>query len=109
MNIERNTSLIESLSITTSAATTPEVPVGAKSSGEVFMPAGGSVNTLTFHAAPKLGGTFLPAYDSAASPAAVTLAVTAGRAYMLPSPLFGAAAIKIVGDAAGTIHLNLKS
>jgi hypothetical protein len=93
-----------SVSITDSATTTGEVPYHRDAqSGMVFVPAGSSLTSLTFHVAPKGGGTFLPLYDAGS---AVALTVVQGRAYQLPSTLRGCAAFRMVGSHAGTVEVS---
>jgi hypothetical protein len=96
----------ESLSITDALATTQEVIWGDASYGMVFIPAGSSITSLTFSAAPEPGGTYLAAYVAAA---AVVLTVQAGRCYQIPTSLSGARAIKMVGNVAGTIGISIQS
>lgn len=95
------------VALTTSAATSPAIDLSKWAWGEVFIPSGSPITTLTYHVAPTLGGTYLAAYDS--TPAAVAQTVVAGRAYPIPSPLFGAAAMRIVVNAAGSVLISLKS
>ena len=93
--------------LTTSATTTPEILIEGAASGEVFVPTGSPITTLTFHAAMNTGGTYTPMYD--ASGVAVTQTVAAARAYPLPAIAFGAATIRIVVNAAGSVGICLKS
>jgi len=101
-------SLQRTVSIATSAASSKEIPYSGYERGQVIIPAGSSITTLTWHVAEKVNGTFVPAYDSAASPAAVTQTVAAGRAYPIPAALAGAASLKAVGNVAGSVYVNLK-
>lgn len=94
------------LSLTTSVGTTPEIKTGCHAAGTVYIPSGSTITTLTFHTAPTEGGTYLPLYSGAV---AVTLTVTAGRAYPLPSGVYGTPFTKIVADAAGAISIALVS
>ncbi len=96
-----------SKALTTSEASTPKIEIGEFSSGVVFIPAGETVVTLTFYAAPNSGGTHLPMYDSAG--VAITLTVANTRCYPLPASIFGAANIKIVANVACTAHFSFKS
>ena len=103
----RKYSTHQTVALTTSAATTPEISVGEFSSGEVYVPTGSSITTLTYHVAPYSGGTYLPAQDASGS--AVTQTVAQTKAYPIPAILFGAAMIRIVSDAAGSVGIGLKS
>lgn len=99
-----------SVSVTTSATTTPAISFSEFAGGTLYIPTGSSITSLTFHASPHVGGTFYPAYDdsSMSSPAAIVLTVAANRCYPIPSSLFGSGAFKMVSDAAGTVYLSMK-
>jgi len=94
----------QTVTLTTSASTTPAIPLGPKYRGVVYVPTGSSITTLTFHVAPTISDTFIPLYTTGGS--AVTQTVAAARAYPLPSSLVGAGAMKVVGDAAGAITIT---
>lgn len=89
-------------------STIKEIPFKDVSAAMIVMPGSTSITTLTFYTAVDSGGTFVTAYDDAASPQAITLTVSASKSYPFPAKLFAAGAIKIVGDAAGTIDISLK-
>lgn len=104
------------ISVTNDIATTEAIPFEFARGGTVFVPNGSSLTTLTWHAAEKLGGTYEAAYNNAGTPAAVTQTVAQDRAHPIPvetadgpTSLAGAGALKIVGNAAGTVLVNLKS
>ena len=90
-------------------ADTPEIEIGWAASGEIFIPTGSSITTLTYYASPISGGTYVAAYDSAASPVAVTQTVSAAKAYPIPASVFGAGQIKIVANEDGAITMCLKN
>lgn len=94
------------VSITNSASTTGEIDFSGAAGGIVFVPSGSELTSLTYHAAPALGGTYLPLSDAAGE--AVTQTVEAGKAYDLPAACYGAAALKIVGNTAGNVDVSLK-
>ena len=93
--------------LNTAVATTPEIDIAKYLTGEIYIPTGSAITSLTYHVAPVAGGTYLPAYDAAGS--AVTQTVAAARAYAMPAAVFGAPVIKIVTNAAGAVTLTLKS
>lgn len=99
-----------SVSVTTSATTTGEVNFSEFAGGTLYVPTGSSITSLTFYVAPGIGGTYLAAYDdsSMSTPAAIVLTVSAAKAYPLPSSLFAAGSLRMVGNAAGTVYLTLK-
>ncbi len=96
-----------SVTLTASSSTTPEIEITDSAWGSVFIPGGSSITTLTYYAAPYVGGTHIPAQDS--TPAAITQTVEAGKAYPLPYDLFGAGAIRIVANTTGIVGISLKS
>lgn len=93
--------------LTTSASTTPEISIEYYGSGQIYVPTGSSITTLTYHVAEKIGGTYLPAQDATGT--AVTQTVGAAKAYPIPAILFGAVAMRIVANAAGNVIVNVKS
>ncbi len=97
----------ETVALTDSAATTPAIDIDKYASGEVYIPTGSPITTLTFHVTNISSGTYLPAYDAAGN--AVTQTVQAARAYPIPSTVFGASSMKIVVNAAGSIRYSLKT
>ena len=95
--------------------TSPLIELTNYASGEIAIPAGSTLTTLTFFVnmpavvAPDLPstGTYYAAYD--ATPAAVVMTVAAGRAYPLPSAILGAAMIQIRGNTSQPVGITLKS
>lgn len=96
------------ITITASVATCEAVDYQGSAGGEIYVPAGSSLTTLTFHVARKPEGTFHAAYDGEAPPAAVTLTVAAEQAYPIPDAIFGAGAFKMVGNTTGSVTVTLK-
>jgi len=95
--------------LNTAEGTTPEIPFTEFAGGRIYIPADSSITALTFWDAPVPGGTFLPSYDDAATPAAIAwTGLTAGRSYLIPPKLFAAGAIKIVVNVAGTVYISRK-
>ncbi len=103
--IERGNDQI-TVAVTDVLATTGAIPYQGFSSGEVHIPSG-SITSLTWSVSHD-GTTYFSAYDSAATPAAVTQTVGSGKAYPIPAALAGARFLKAVGNAAGTIYVSLK-
>ncbi len=97
----------ETVALTTSAGTTPAIDIARFASGEILIPTGSTITTLTYHVVNISSGTYTPAYDSAGN--AVTQTVQQTRAYPIPSAVFGASGIKIVADAAGSVSYCLKT
>ena len=90
----------------TTDLTTPALAWGGMAHGHVIVPTGLSGVTLTFYAAEKLDGTYLPCYTAAG--VAITLTVAAGRSYELPAGLFGVCFCKVTFDVAGTVYFTMK-
>lgn len=87
-----------------------EIQTGEYAGGVLYVPAGSSLTSVTFYVADSKGGTYLPLYDQAGL--AVSMGVSASRAYEIPTAVFGAAFIKIIGDASSddqTAYLTFKS
>jgi len=96
------------VTVTDAVATCEEISYGSYAGGFVFVPASSGITTLTFWVAEKLGGTYVAAYDQFNVPITLTVSNTTARGYALPTALYGAIGVKIVGDAAGTVKLSLK-
>lgn len=94
------------VSLTAAAGTTPEIDWSGAAAGTIFIPTGSTITTLTYHAAPKKGGTYLPIQTAAG--VAVTQTVAADKAYDMPASLVGCGAIKIVANAAGAVGISIK-
>lgn len=107
--IERHSVTIPSVTVDTTAAASEEIRIGCYSGGYVIIPTtlGASVTSLTWYVAEKAGGTYVAAYDEDGT--AITQTVSHTKAYAIPSALFGAVAVKIVTNAAGTLAVTLKA
>lgn len=90
--------------LTTSSS--PRIDISKYAWGEIYIPNGSAITTLTYYTAYP-NGTYFAAYDSAG--AAVTQTVAADRSYPIPAAMFGASLIQIRANAAGTVHITLKS
>lgn len=90
----------------TTSSNSPEVNISEFAWGEVAVPNGSSITSLTYYiVSPE--GTYYAAYDSAGS--AVTQTVAADRAYPIPPAVFGSSRIQIRANAAGNVRITLKS
>jgi len=105
--IGRRYSLLESVSLTTSSTTTPEVDLREYAGGIILVPNGSSLTALTFWAGDKLGGAYEALHDAAA--AAVTRIVAADQAVPIPDECFGCGFMRITGNVAGTVTITLKA
>lgn len=93
------------IAITAALSTTYSMDFRKWAGGNVMIPAGSSITTLTFYSSLD-DGNFIPLYDSNAS--AVSLTVVASGSYPLPDAVFGCGDIKMVGNAAGNVDILLK-
>lgn len=75
---------------------------GSFSSGEVRVPAGSSITSLTWYSGDTLSGPWYVCTDVAA------VNVAASQAAAIPPGCFGAKFLLPVGNAAGTINLDFK-
>jgi len=96
---------VPTVAVGTAVANSGEIGYGEFSAGEVFIPDGSSITTLTWHVAQTAGGTYLAAYNASG---AIAQTVAANRAYPIPTDLAGARFLKATGNAAGTIGVSLK-
>lgn len=92
--------------LTASSATTEELEnVAQFAGGQIIIPAGSPITSLTYYVAEKKGGTYVPLYDSTGT--AVTQTVSAGKAYSMPSAIYGSQVMKIVVNSAGSVYVSL--
>lgn len=110
MALHRFSTNILEVTVATTVAASQEILYGEYTSGEVHIPttAGASITSLTWHVAPKAGGTYLPAYDYDGVAVAQT-GLSHTKAYPIPLSLIGSVAIKAVGNAAGTVDISFKA
>ncbi len=100
----------QTVALTTSATGTPLKNFGNKICGEIYIPSGSSITTLTYYAVrPNSDGTntCIPAYDALGLP--VTQTVVANGAYPLPDAVAGCNAIYIQANAAGSVYIDFKA
>jgi hypothetical protein len=92
------------IAVTASDTTTPIIQTAEFTAGSVDVPAGATITSLTIYGSND-GTNFYLLYEMGADMAA--LAVLASRTTRLPDEAFGRPYIKLVGDAAGSVILNL--
>lgn len=94
----------ESISCTTSAATTPRIEKRSLAGGSFRIPAGSSITTVTFYGAQNTSDDLLPMYDK--SRAAIEITVGAGQIHPLPDEIYNTPYYGMVTNAAGTITVS---
>ena len=106
--LQRLCSIINEVAVDTTAAACDAIPFSNFAGGMVYVPAtaGASITGLTWYASHD-GITYLAVYDGAG--VAVTTTIAHSKCCLIPAACFGAAFLKAVGNAAGTIILSLKS
>lgn len=107
MTVSRYSVSSESVAVGTTVGASDAIPFDEFVDGMIYIPAGSSLTTLTWHACNTRNGTYLAAEDAAS--AAVTQTVGAGQAHPIPAALRGARFLKITGNAAGTVGYSLKN
>jgi hypothetical protein len=75
-------------------------------SGVVYVPAGSSLTSLTWHASLAEEGPYMAADNEAG--AAIVQTVAAGQAHPIPAAMQGAMFLRVTGDVAGEIGYTLK-
>jgi len=93
----------DTVSVTSSESTTAEYRVPGRG-GLVIVPSGSSITSLTYYTAEKVGGTRVPLNSSAG--VATTQTVAAGKAYDMPSEVYGCRVLYFKGNAAGSIFVT---
>lgn len=113
----RDTGNAKTVSLTTAIGTTEEIPKSGMAWGDVYIPTGSSITTLTWWKAPALvagqsyeAGTYVPAYDDdLATPTAIVQTVVAPGSFPIPAALASAPFLKAVANAAGDIIVQFSS
>lgn len=106
MTTARYSTTIPAVVIGTTVDASDAIAFGDSETGMVYVPAGSSLTTLTWHASTEPNGTYLAAEDAVS--AAVTQTVAASQAHPIPAALSGARFLKITGNAAGVVGVTLK-
>ena len=106
-------SLIDEVTVGTTSAASEEIiysdhvpSLEPGDGGRFQVPSGSSITSITWYDAPEVGGAYVAAYDEFG--VAITQTVSDAKSYEIPTSLAGSAAIKAVGDAAGTIVVYAK-
>ena len=80
---------------------------GSSSAGQVRVPSGSSITSLTWYCGDTVGGPWYAVQDGSGN--AVTSTIAAGNSCLIPAACFACHWLLPVGNAAGTINLDLKS
>jgi hypothetical protein len=104
--IDRFNNTISGVTIAAAVANSTEILFGPYAGATFFVPAGSALSSITWYSSDVPGGTYLPMYDE--NNVICTQTVSAGRAYQLPTALFGCRVIKGVDAGAGTISITPK-
>lgn len=117
MDIQRET-FDTAVVLTTSSSTTPTLGFQNCVAGTIHIPSGSLITTLTWYSgytapatpsAAESATVFTAAYDSAATPAAVTQTVAADRSYPIPVALAGCRFLRVTGNSAETVYITWKT
>ena len=103
----------ESIAITASLGTTGVLHLGGMAGGVFLVPAASGLTSLAFHPIFVIAGTDTTGTtahkDGETTPNATTMTVAANGSFTLPTALFAAKRIAIVGNTTGTIYVQCKS
>ena len=102
MVIQRTTAQIVGFSVPASAAGTG-LAFGSASAGQVRVPAGSSITSLTWYSGDTISGPWYAIQTSAVS------TIAASQSDLIPASCFACAFLLPVGNAAGTINIDLKA
>jgi hypothetical protein len=103
---QRYGSSIDSVAVANTIADSAAVNFENFERGMIYVPAGSSITSITWHCSTKASGTYLPARNE--SSVALVTTVAAGQAYPIPEVLSGAMFLKMVGNAAGVVGVTMK-
>lgn len=108
--ITRLSTVLSSVTVDSTLADCKAIPFAGASCGRIHVPTGSSITSLTFYDSPTESGTFIASYDdTATTPVAIALTgLSAAKSYPIPAKMFGAAYIKLVGNADGVVDIVIK-
>lgn len=106
MPITRFNTELPTIAVDTTAAACDPIPFADYAGGQVYVPAGSSLTSLTWYGSGD-NATFYPVQDGLGN--AVTSTVAASMCCLIPAACFACLFLKAVGNAAGTIAISLKS
>jgi hypothetical protein len=87
-------------------ATSPLLDFSGAAGGNIFIPAGSPIITLTFFCSHASDQALVQAFD--ATGAAIVLTVAAGRSYPFPVDCYGLPVIQLRANSAGHVDITLK-
>lgn len=93
----------DTVAVTASESTTGEYRCTGRG-GLVIIPSGSSITSLTYYTAEKPGGTRVPL--NASDGTATVQTVAAGKAYDMPSEVYGCRVLYFKGNASGSIFVT---
>lgn len=94
------------IDITATLGTTPVIDISECATGRFVVQTDSLVTSITWYASCSVVEDFQAAYFGGS---AVTQTVAADQSHEIPAGLFGAKALKAVGNAAGLLYVFLKS
>ncbi len=106
MGLQRFTDTLSGFAVPASA-TGNGFAFGSSSAGQVRIPSGSPITSLTWYSGDTRGGPWYPVQDGAGN--GVTSTVAAGNSCLIPAACFACAFLLAVGNSAGTMNLDLKS
>lgn len=104
----------QTVALTTDISTTQEIPFNGYSGASLIIPLGSAITGATFYGSDKMGGTYVPVYDSTnttpvAQAWAALDATSHGYGIQIPDACFAYAALKIlVTGGAGAAIITAK-
>jgi len=101
------------LTLTNDISTTQALNYTGFSGGNIILPSGSSITSLTFYGSDKQDGSYAPVYDGTlAGPVAQTIVSIDASVHAvgvpIPDACFGYAALKIVANTTGSALATLK-
>lgn len=97
---------VEGVTVGTTVGGSQSVPCESYAGGIICIPGGTAITELTVYVSYEKDGDFYKLYDHDGEVAKLDV-INGGTARPIPVAAYGAFALKLVGDAAGTVHVNL--
>lgn len=112
VGIDRLHKALPNFALTNAIGTSAEIDISAFAGGSVLIPSGSPITLLTLYgcidpanATSGANNGYGPLHTNDGTDAAITVTVSAGNMYQIPTAMFALGALKIVANAAGKVDL----
>ena len=99
--------VLKNVAVGTTTDDSDPIDLRGQWNSRVAIPSGSSITSLTLYEAIQASDTQAPEWYECGE-ASATLTVAAGKTYAVPDKFYACGLVKLVGDAAGVVHVMRK-